>query len=657
MSLSVSLSFEQKVAYAERSLGVDLQQDSRGLFDLVQSMLDKPLPEPWRPCFDEHWRLFFYNDRSRVSAWSHPMRPAHQRVVDAYRRLEVAPSSAAVEEELQGFRDAAEAELEQWRESQVQADGRTFYVHVETRQTTWDNPAELIMCHLALEVEMLNWSRLDLPRTAEDAPQEDQEVTEEQCEQSQPSISSAQSWLPSELPSPRAASVGTLEHLQDALVIRSVDQIVEAELHQIRAAPHGSIDEMVEEADAVYTRQQEALSLLISVARRWLCQQHLATARRKEAALLLQAKSRSWLCRCRLATAQQTNARNMMTCFLRRWLSWKALLELQTQHQPVEDSDNDTVYSSDYEAQEGSSSPSRSRDLSPTSRVPGVDEGDHSPTLGAKQVDGTRSEELATSDSSLSPSRHAARWEGVSSPHWQAHMDLPKLPEIPEMPEALVRDFQSQAETFVSGLGRDSKGFEHLLEVARAELPKFGQPRRQSKSIPQQVPRLRRKLRRVAEQDFLHQVHKDAPKMPQVPNIMSSHETQTEPESVQPEMSGDASAEPATTPRWERRVLDLLAEESPKREASQAAKRGNEVGPGYALKELAKNADKAKELKKTLRKDHRQVYEAYSNVFEQLKVLEQVKLPSHPNARPKVKSKAKRSAPSRARSVLTRSQL
>eukprot|EP00434_Breviolum_minutum_P000476 symbB.v1.2.000411.t1/scaffold30.1/size407774/27 len=36
------------------------------------------------------------------------------------------------------------------------------------------------------------------------------------------------------------------------------------------------------------------------------------------------------------------------------------------------------------------------------------------------------------------------------------------------------------------------------------------------------------------------------------------------------------------------------------------------------------------------------VYEAYSNVFEQLKVLEQVKLPSHPNARPKVKSKAKR---------------
>eukprot|EP00435_Cladocopium_sp_Y103_P003805 s2639_g1.t1 len=63
-----SLSFEQKVAYAERSLGVDLQKDSRQLFDLVQSMLEKPLPEPWRPCFDEHWRLFFYNDRTKVSA-------------------------------------------------------------------------------------------------------------------------------------------------------------------------------------------------------------------------------------------------------------------------------------------------------------------------------------------------------------------------------------------------------------------------------------------------------------------------------------------------------------------------------------------------------------------------------------------------------------
>jgi len=96
-------------------------------------------------------------------------------------------------------------------------------------------------------------------------------------------------------------------------------------------------------------------------------------------------------------------------------------------------------------------------------------------------------------------------------------------------------------------------------------------------------------------------------------------------------------------PRWERRVLELLAEESPKRAEALPLKRGNDIGSGYALRELAKSADKAKELKKTLQKDHREVYEAYSNVFDQLKVVERVKLPRYPNIRPKVKSQRRSS--------------
>ncbi|CAL1169158.1 unnamed protein product [Cladocopium goreaui] len=108
---------------------------------------------------------------------------------------------------------------------------RTFYFHVETRQTTWEDPSELIMGQLALEVEMLNLA-FDLPRTPSE-PEGSQpiaevvEVSEETCEQSHPSTASAasaQSWLPSQLPSPRrtrlsAASLGAMEHLQEALVI------------------------------------------------------------------------------------------------------------------------------------------------------------------------------------------------------------------------------------------------------------------------------------------------------------------------------------------------------------------------------------------------------------------------------------------------------
>eukprot|EP00435_Cladocopium_sp_Y103_P029892 s1736_g7.t1 len=127
-------------------------------------------------------------------------------------------------------------------------------------------------------------------------------------------------------------------------------------------------------------------------------------------------------------------------------------------------------------------------------------------------------------------------------------------------------------------------------------------------------------------------VHKDVPEISQrvATEATSSHDTQTEPmmESLEEQSQSGAcdptnEPEPSQPARWERRVLELLAEESPKRaEASGCAKkmelptsiyctnapmkRGNDIGSGHALRELAKSADKAKELKKTLQKDHRE---------------------------------------------------
>lgn len=235
-------------------------------------------------------------------------------------------------------------------------------------------------------------------------------------------------------------------------------------------------------------------------------------------------------------------------------------------------------------------------------------------------------------------------------------MELPELCEPPEVLQAPAHDFQLQAETFVTGLGRHSKGFERLLEVARAELPQLPalptEPRRDasrrpSASLPPTVPRVRRKLRRVAEQDFQPQVHKDVAQVSVATVATSSHDTQTEPMDStveQPQSGGPTPSQlEPEPPRWERRVLELLAEESPKRAEALPLKRGNDIGSGYALRELAKSADKAKELKKTLQKDHREVYEAYSNVFDQLKVVERVKLPRYPNIRPKVKSQRRSS--------------
>eukprot|EP00435_Cladocopium_sp_Y103_P025018 s1893_g6.t1 len=202
----------------------------------------------------------------------------------------------------------------------------------------------------------------------------------------------------------------------------------------------------------------QASVVVVAAARRWLCQQHLASrwAEAATAAVRLQALVRGWLCRRFVAAERQRQeAACTVKSFLQRWLSRKALLDalVLQDDAPAAEVDDDSLYSSDYEA---GSSPSRSRAQSPTA---GSGASSWDPFIAALKGDSpikaedqmTTSDHVTQGPSSPLRERHASRWEGVSSPHWRANLELPDLCEPPEILQAPARDFQLQAETFVTG--------------------------------------------------------------------------------------------------------------------------------------------------------------------------------------------------------------
>eukprot|EP00435_Cladocopium_sp_Y103_P027807 s1893_g6.t2 len=163
----------------------------------------------------------------------------------------------------------------------------------------------------------------------------------------------------------------------------------------------------------------QASVVVVAAARRWLCQQHLASrwAEAATAAVRLQALVRGWLCRRFVAAERQRQeAACTVKSFLQRWLSRKALLDalVLQDDAPAAEVDDDSLYSSDYEA---GSSPSRSRAQSPTA---GSGASSWDPFIAALKGDSpikaedqmTTSDHVTQGPSSPLRERHASRWEG-----------------------------------------------------------------------------------------------------------------------------------------------------------------------------------------------------------------------------------------------------
>uniref|UniRef100_A0A7S4Q8D8 WW domain-containing protein n=1 Tax=Alexandrium monilatum TaxID=311494 RepID=A0A7S4Q8D8_9DINO len=147
------LSVAQHVAYAT---ALEVQPDRElELFQLVQELLLAALLPPWREAVDSHRRIYFYNAISRETTWVHPLFEAHLSLVDACRRVISANDrQAASAEEILHLQREGEAELACWRKA-ADEDSRTFYYHVKTRETRWDDPQVWLTGVFRLQADFL----------------------------------------------------------------------------------------------------------------------------------------------------------------------------------------------------------------------------------------------------------------------------------------------------------------------------------------------------------------------------------------------------------------------------------------------------------------------------------------------------------------------
>lgn len=153
-SLLDKLNIAQQAQYA-RALGVDPELEPE-LFEFVQLMLKMHVPHPWRECLDPKRRIYYFNEQTNVSSWSHPLIQTHILLSSAFRRVVVARDRVgAACKELEAMRKQGEAELSLWRE--VSHDGsRLYYYHTQTQETRWENPREILTAELAMQAQMLS---------------------------------------------------------------------------------------------------------------------------------------------------------------------------------------------------------------------------------------------------------------------------------------------------------------------------------------------------------------------------------------------------------------------------------------------------------------------------------------------------------------------
>jgi len=389
----------------------------------------------------------------------------------------------------------------------------------------------------------------------------------------------------------------------------------------------------------------------------------------------------------------------------------------------VEEDDASMAYSSDYEAEQSERYSYDLEDGTPSSASPvsagivasePVDEEPPEEVAEAADLSPGNSPGASASVSGLSARSRSerilgSRREGLESSFWAKEsagyqpLPIPKVPEslallreetkpdkaVEEVPEEdiatpdlkeipwSVKALEAQAADFVSGLGRDSKGFEKMLEAAKASYV----PPQKMAAEPVLIRRSTRKRLAPSAVPRVVQMIPEQEELPKQVVVLDEDAEVAPPESRRPSSTSERLPGPAP---WAQRVLQGLAKEprfdhqkpryrsksqssyeeallplEPSKAETQPIQVSKleevdgareELPPinssgarsmvsrdpkhsaqdlrileagHYAVKALAKHVDKAKELQKTLRRENRQVYRAYSNVFEQMKQLDE----------------------------------
>lgn len=141
-----------------KSLGLELEVDPDMAW-VAKEAFDASLPPSWSEHTDGEGRIYFFNQVSQESSWSHPMDAVFRELVEqikTLRRLDLPESS--LEESVQGhLQDAyarASAALDGWSGPHVSETGE-FYYHEAHKVSTWDNPVHECYEELMLRQHVL----------------------------------------------------------------------------------------------------------------------------------------------------------------------------------------------------------------------------------------------------------------------------------------------------------------------------------------------------------------------------------------------------------------------------------------------------------------------------------------------------------------------
>jgi len=145
----------ERMAYLE-SLGIADKRAERGLLRFLESALAAaPIPVPWTMFVDQAGHSFFYNEGSGESTWRHPLEQILKDLAATCRqalRLHAGKRNEWLQTLVNAWTEEAAKEYAKWYTAK-DSNGREYYCQVETNETMWEHPVNVILPAYYVKIE------------------------------------------------------------------------------------------------------------------------------------------------------------------------------------------------------------------------------------------------------------------------------------------------------------------------------------------------------------------------------------------------------------------------------------------------------------------------------------------------------------------------
>mmetsp|Transcript_93245 Transcript_93245/g.213131 ORF Transcript_93245/g.213131 Transcript_93245/m.213131 type:complete len:945 (+) Transcript_93245:48-2882(+) len=142
-----------------RALGI--LPHERLLLELISAEMQRPLLSGWQQQTDTDHRVFYWNEVTGESSWSHPDHEVYMEVVQFYRSTATNPAgirSKTLQSKIAAIAEEVSGKLERWTGPHVdEADskGQVFYFDQIDEQSSWSNPFEQASHSMTLAIRLL----------------------------------------------------------------------------------------------------------------------------------------------------------------------------------------------------------------------------------------------------------------------------------------------------------------------------------------------------------------------------------------------------------------------------------------------------------------------------------------------------------------------